>query len=194
MKVKNNLIYLFISIFFFLNIFLIIDRREIDFKNLKNFKVEFIHLFGRSNNDLNVVTKENKQIISMDYFSQTLSYIIEENKKFKEEVAVEFLNYEPVEESTFIFSMYPIKEGFSRLSNSKKYLIAKSKVDYEEFLFFVNLESYKNYDCKILLLDNITKNILRKNILKNQKKYLKSLVSVDHLKNRKFIKVIYECF
>ena len=106
-------------------------------------------------------------------------------KKTEKEIVFELMNYEPIERASFIFGIYPIKEGFKNSIDVKKYLIAKSKINYDEILFFLNLNKYQGYNCKILKMDS--DKIFEFNLYQTlYNKYKK--------KNIEFVHVIYECF
>lgn len=192
MKINFSLIYIFILIFFFLNLFLILDRREIKINNITDIRTELISLFTRDLKNLVPITKENKDIIANDYFNNSLSFIISEQKNNNKEVVFEFINYEPIEKSSFIFAAYPIKNGFKNSINFKKYLIAKSSSDYNTLLSFLKIDKYRDYNCEILLIDNIIID-LRNGI--NQKiRHIKKLSEDEYFKNKGIVQVIYECY
>ena len=185
MKINFSLIYIFILIFFLLNLFLILDRREIKISNMSNINYEIRNLTTKHIKNLIPITKENKDIDKNHYFYQSLSFI-DKQKKSGKEVVFELLNYDPIEKSSFIFGAYPIKEGFKNSINFKKYLIAKSTVEYDELLFFLNFDKHYNYNCKILMIDNIP--FISGDINKQIRK-IKQLTKIDHM-----VKVIYECY
>ena len=191
MKINFSLIYIFILIFFFLNLFLILDRREIKISNVSNINYEITNLTTKHIKNLIPITKENKDIIANDYFNNSLSFIINEQKNNNKEVVFEFINYEPIEKSSFIFAAYPIKNGFKNSINFKKYLIAKSSPDYNTLLSFLKIDKYRDYNCEILLIDNIIG--LRNDI--NQKiRHIKKLSEDEYFKNKGIVQVIYECY
>ena len=192
MNINFSLIYIFILIFFFLNLFLILDRREIKINNVTNIKIEFIGLFTRNYKTLTPITKENKDIITSNYFNESLSFILSEQKNNNKEIVFEFLNYEPIEKSSFIFAAYPIKNGFKNSINFKKYLIAKSTTDYNTLLSFLKIDKYQDYNCEILTIDNI--NLAIRNGMNQKIKHVKSFALDEYFKNKNIVKVIYECY
>lgn len=192
MKINFSLIYIFILIFFFLNLFLILDRREIKISNMSNINYEITNLTTKYIKNLIPITKENKDIIANDYFNNSLSFIISEQKKNNKEVVFEFINYEPIEKSSFIFGAYPIKNGFKNSINFKKYLIAKSSTDYNTLLSFLKIDKYRDYNCEILLIDNII--IGLRNGINQKIRHIKKLSEDEYFKSKDIVQVIYECY